>query len=1039
MPAPVPHPRARLAELGQVAELAARGAPPDVVFAQLADAASAVLGDRPVILVRFEEDGAAVVVAARGAATPIGARVPASADGIPARVRRTGRPARIDSFAVMDVRGVRARWGVLAAVGVPVVVEGRGWGVLVATSGDGPLPDGTEAQLAALTEVVASAVTGAQAWSRLRNLAEEQAALRGVAELVARGVGQDELFAAVAAEASALVHENTTLARLDGERVYTIVAVHGGPAAAGTRVEVPPDDEGVVSEILRTGRPARRDDFTARRGPAYARDDYGIHAAVGVPITVDERIWGVLVATTTGGPVAVGVEHRLSQFADLVAAAVAGAQARADLQLLADEQRALRTVAELVARGAPTEDVCAAVAAQASQLLHGAAMTLTRFDCDRHLVVSASHGGPAPLGQRIAFERDTLPDRVRRNARAARVDDYSRERDAELAARFGLTASVAVPILVAGDVWGMLTATSATTPLPGGTEHRLQQFAELVGAALANVQARTEVQALADEQAALRRLAELAAREARVPEVLDALAREASWLAGVDFGMVLRFEPDGSTVIEALAGAPENFAVGMRASGSGDGSAWRVWRTGRAARADDLGSLSGRWPQMAHRHGFTSSAGAPVRIDESLWGALVVVTRHGALPPGMEDHLSNFSELAGTVIAAAQARRDLQGLAEEQAALRRVAELVARGVSLEDVFTAVATEASTLLGDVAAALLRYEGQDTAVVVATCNSPAPVGLRLPTDGDTGTGGVLRTGRPVRVDSFEGTSLAEVARRLGVTAAVAVPVVVEGRVWGTLSTSTGGPAPPADTEDVLAPFAELAAAAIAAAENRAKLTASRARVVATADETRRRVQRDVHDSAQQRLVHTIVALKLAREAMTVGGSPADLLAEALRNAERASRDLRDVVRGILPAALTRGGLAAGLETLVEDVTLPVRLQVTVPRLSPALETTAYFVIAEALTNVVKHAHASEAVIEARLVEGRLVIEVRDDGDGGADPARGTGLTGLLDRVEAGNGTLTLSSPSGAGTTLHVELPASSPAQRSGSPESSGGLTR
>jgi signal transduction histidine kinase len=156
------------------------------------------------------------------------------------------------------------------------------------------------------------------------------------------------------------------------------------------------------------------------------------------------------------------------------------------------------------------------------------------------------------------------------------------------------------------------------------------------------------------------------------------------------------------------------------------------------------------------------------------------------------------------------------------------------------------------------------------------------------------------------------------------------------------------------------------------------------------------------------------------MAGGQDPAHLLAEALRNAERASRDLRDVVRGILPAALTRGGLAAGLETLVDDVALPVRLRVTAPRLSPALETTAYFVIAEALTNVVKHAHAREAVIEAGLVGDRLVIEVRDDGDGGADPAGGTGLVGLLDRVEAGNGTLSLSSPAGAGTTVHVELP-------------------
>jgi signal transduction histidine kinase len=445
-----------------------------------------------------------------------------------------------------------------------------------------------------------------------------------------------------------------------------------------------------------------------------------------------------------------------------------------------------------------------------------------------------------------------------------------------------------------------------------------------------------------------------------------------------------------------------------------------VWRTGRAARADDLSRMSGLWPQMAHRFGFTSSVAAPVRIDESLWGALVVVTRHGALPRGMEDHLSNFSELAGTVIAAARARRDLQGLAEEQAGLRRVAELVALGVPLDEVFSAVAKEASTLLGGVPATLFHHDDGDTGLIVAACNSRVPVGLRVSTDRRTGAGLVLRAGRPVRVDDTDDSAFADLARKYGVTATLGVPVVVEGVIWGTLTASNTGLPFPVGTEDRLVPFAELAAAAIANAENKAKLTASRARVVATADETRRRVQRDVHDSAQQRLVHTIVTLKLAQQAMAAGRDPAALVAEALRNAERASRDLRDVVRGILPAALTRGGLAAGLETLVEGVALPVRLRVTAPRLSPALETTAYFVIAEALTNVVKHAHAREAVIEAELCEGRLVIDVRDDGDGGADPARGTGLTGLLDRVEAGNGTLTLTSPVGAGTTLHVELP-------------------
>jgi signal transduction histidine kinase len=410
----------------------------------------------------------------------------------------------------------------------------------------------------------------------------------------------------------------------------------------------------------------------------------------------------------------------------------------------------------------------------------------------------------------------------------------------------------------------------------------------------------------------------------------------------------------------------------------------------------------------------------------------------------MEEHLSNFSELAGTVIAAAQARGALRSLAEEQAALRRVAELVAHGAPLEEVFTAVANETSTLLDRVAAMLMRYDGDDTAVFVAARNSPVPVGLRLPTDGNTRSGGVRRSRSPVRIDTFEGTSFAGVARELGVGAIVAVPVVVEGRLWGALAASGGRSPLPLGTEERLAPFAELAAAAIANAENKAKLTASRARVVATADETRRRMQRDVHDSAQQRLVHTIVTLHLAKESIAAGRDPSGLVEEALRHAERASRDLRDVVRGILPAVLTRGGLESGLESLVEDVAISVRLHVNVPRLAPALETTAYFVIAEALANVVKHSGARGCEISAGLSGSTLVIDVRDDGKGGADLSRGTGLVGMLDRVEAADGTLTITSPRGAGTTVHAEIPvgraAAAPEQgRSGSPEGGGGRAR
>jgi signal transduction histidine kinase len=255
---------------------------------------------------------------------------------------------------------------------------------------------------------------------------------------------------------------------------------------------------------------------------------------------------------------------------------------------------------------------------------------------------------------------------------------------------------------------------------------------------------------------------------------------------------------------------------------------------------------------------------------------------------------------------------------------------------------------------------------------------------------------------------------------VAAGVAVPITVEGRVWGSLSSSSRDGPLPAGTEDRLTPFAELAAAAIANAENKEKLTASRARVVAAADETRRRLQRDVHDSAQQRLVHTIIILKLARNAIATGGSAAELVDEALSNAERANTDLRDVVHGILPEALTRGGLNMGVESLVAGFSLPIRLRTSVPRLPPDLETTAYFIVAEALANVIKHAYAHNATVELAVDGGHLDIKVIDDGVDGADPHHGSGLTGLLDRVEVSNGSLAITSPAGHGTTLHARLP-------------------
>jgi signal transduction histidine kinase len=305
-------------------------------------------------------------------------------------------------------------------------------------------------------------------------------------------------------------------------------------------------------------------------------------------------------------------------------------------------------------------------------------------------------------------------------------------------------------------------------------------------------------------------------------------------------------------------------------------------------------------------------------------------------------------------------------------------------------------------------------------MASTQSPSSYGARVETVPGGVTEQVLRTRHPARVPSPTTTPSGQSAPADGIR--VAVPITVEGHVWGLLGSTAE--TMPQDAEDRLTSFAELAAASIANAETRDKLTASRARVVATADETRRRLQRDVHDSAQQRLVHTVITLKLAREAIANGESAADLVDEALENAQRANSELRDVVHGILPAALSRRGLLAGLESLVVDFSLPVALDADIPRLPTDLETTAYFVAAESLTNAVKHARATATGVRLGVRGSMLTVEIWDDGVGGADPGRGSGLTGLLDRVEASDGTLRITSTAGGGTTVVATLPIPTP---------------
>jgi signal transduction histidine kinase len=380
------------------------------------------------------------------------------------------------------------------------------------------------------------------------------------------------------------------------------------------------------------------------------------------------------------------------------------------------------------------------------------------------------------------------------------------------------------------------------------------------------------------------------------------------------------------------------------------------------------------------------------------------------------------------VVASERARA---AIAEEQSALRRVATLVAQQPPPAEVFEAVTREVGLLCGADLARLERYEEDGTVTgVAAWSRAPGPlaeltVGTRFTLDGLSIARGVEQTGGPVRVDSF-GTdtgAIAQEARAVGIRASVGCPIVVGGRLWGVIAASRKREEPfPADTEAKIARFTELVATAIANAEARAELTASRARIVATADRARRRIERDLHDGAQQRLVSLALRLRTAAAAIPPeqDGLHQELIAIG-SELDDALDDLRELSRGIHPAILSEGGLGPALRTLARRSPVPVELQVGMEkRLPERVEVAAYYVIAEALANVAKHARASVMQVEVDTDDERLRLAIRDDGVGGADPGRGSGLVGLKDRVEAIGGALQMESRPGQGTRLLVELP-------------------
>src|SRR5215210_2075652 len=366
---------------------------------------------------------------------------------------------------------------------------------------------------------------------------------------------------------------------------------------------------------------------------------------------------------------------------------------------------------------------------------------------------------------------------------------------------------------------------------------------------------------------------------------------------------------------------------------------------------------------------------------------------------------------------------------EEQAALRRVAVAVAAESRPEDIFQTVTEEVGRLLGADGASMLRYAPDaNEGIILGFWRREDPVqddsaiGRMVAFSG--GPSGIVRQGANAtryEVDGALPPGWRERLRAEGTSSIVTAPVLVSGRVWGAVSATRNEGSFPPDAERRVAQFTNLVATALANAEAREELLASRARIVEAGDQERRKLERNLHDGAQQRLVSLSLSLRLAQNRVKTDPAGAEQLLETSREElGQALEELRELARGIHPAVLTDRGLEAALESLAARSTVPIDVTGPSAELPAQVEAAAYYVVSEALANVTKYAEASAVEVKVQRMNGIAVVEVADDGVGGADPLRGSGLRGLADRVASLSGTLDVQSPPGAGTRVRAEIP-------------------
>jgi PAS domain S-box-containing protein len=837
----------------------------------------------------------------------------------------------------------------------------------------------------------------------LRKLADEHAALRRVATLVAEQASPTEVFAAVAEEVQQTLDlPLIVMARYEPDGTIAIIGAAGEHRTfrIGTRL---PLDPGVASLVLKTGLPAKVDyeDLpgtiaeTARKG--------GFRTGLGVPIVVDGVIWGVIAtASTADEPLPDDADARLADFTELVGTAIANTEARDDLR--------------------ESEELYRRAIAQA-----GAVPYLYDYADDRYLFMG--EGIEELTGYSSAeFTPDTWGAII--------------EETILLGEQAGLTNDEAVRRTRSGEFprWRcdqrITTRTGESRWVSDASVEILGRDGRSTGAVgmLQDIteRKRTEEEAarLADEQAALRRVATLIARQATPTEVFAAVAKEAAHILNVPLTAVVRYDPERIATQVGVWGRENPFPIGTSWTLDEKSVSGLVFRTGRAARVNDYSEVPGSISTtLAREAGIRAAVGVPILVDGSPWGVMMALsTERQELPADTEARLAAFTELIATAISNVQARDDLRDLADEQTALRRVATLVARGTDSAAVFDAVCKETGELIGATSVNLAHFTADGFNLTMAGWSlrdTHVPTGTRLPLGSDTINGLIQRTVAPSRFDSYEESSsdLATMIRHCGIRSEIGAPVIVEGKVWGALIAGTDTNKPlAAGAEQRVASFAGLIATAISNATTRSELIASRARIVAASDAARRRIERDLHDGAQQRLVTLGLDLQAIQMRIPPGLEEARSgLERVQREIERVLDGVRELSRGLHPALLSQGGLGPSLRALAQRSPIRVTLSVQVEKRPPeSIETAAYYVVSEALTNAAKHSEASELAVTVTTTDDVLRVRIEDDGVGGAEASAGSGLVGLIDRVEALGGRFALDSPVNEGTRISIVLP-------------------